>query len=293
MLQCAWKLNPNREDPMNRLVLKRPVTISGKNIFGFPAMMRLEPTDKPGWWWSPRLGKDIPITPSIMAYKWRRLALMEYKNLEGSETHSLEIFEHMAFLRVLGLDNVSVISPRWPPYCGSAALYWNAVRKHVKVAGELQPFFLPEQKAGPVRYLAEQECALTVHAYLDYPGYAPVNEHYSFPEDAWCLSFAKTQGWPSRRLYYPLKLASLCGWPHLGEIVWPHRCPNQAMALFAAHRALDMAAVFSFLAPAGYYFVGDLYSHKAGHRDDIELLWRLQFGGPLYGQSRKLARAAL
>ena len=113
---------------MFRRYLLETVHISGRDYFGRNAHMKIGPTTETGWY----LGygeNDIPLSPHMLEYKWRRVRLKDPK----SKT-KINVFEHIGVLRAFGLDKIRISSSSWPPYDGCAQTLWNALEPHLMIS---------------------------------------------------------------------------------------------------------------------------------------------------------------
>jgi UDP-3-O-acyl-N-acetylglucosamine deacetylase len=258
---------------VKRLVLARPVVVSGHDIWGRRALVTLEPAGTPGWFW--RVGSaDIPLTPDVLVHRRQRLALA----YGGAELH---IVEHLLALRIIaGIDEVRIASPgSWLPYDGSAEMFWRTLRPAVDEGDELVSariagsFSTGESRR--VAYSGTDGDGLDVAVAIDYPGLGATKVRRRFPTrdpTGERIIATKAPGWPPRRraIVRPL---SWIGWPHLANAVWPQEhSPATTLELFARHRLLDIAGAFAVLCPPGGMLTGSVTSQCAGHAQDVELV---------------------
>jgi UDP-3-O-acyl-N-acetylglucosamine deacetylase len=258
---------------VKRLVLTRPVTVAGRDIWGRRVRLTLEPTEAPGWFW--RVGaSDIPLTPNILVHRRQRLTLAH-----GAAT--LHIVEHLLALRVVaGVDGVRIVSPAsWLPYDGSAAMFWRALEPALEEGAELVPRVIDASvTAGGdrrVAYCGTQGDGLEISVAIDYPGLGATELRQHLPKSgaaAEAIIATKAPGWPPGRRNIARAVASI-GWPHLGNAVWPQeQSPAETLALFARHRVLDIAGAVAVLCQPGGILSGRISSECAGHAQDVELV---------------------
>jgi UDP-3-O-acyl-N-acetylglucosamine deacetylase len=258
---------------VKRLVLIRPVTIAGRDIWGRGVRLTLEPVEAPGWFW--RVGaSDIPLTPAILLHRRQRLALA-YGAVE------LHIVEHLLALRVIaGVDGVRIVSSAsWLPYDGSAAMFWRALRPALEEDADLVPTTIDGSfSAGgerPIAYDGTAGDGLDVAVSIDYPRLGVTELRQRFPArdaSAEAIIATKAPGWPPHRRRMARAMACF-GWPHLGNAVWPQEHPPaETLRLFARHRLLDIAGAFAVLCPPGGILNGRISSQRAGHAQDVELV---------------------
>ncbi len=271
---------------MNRYVLREPVEVTGKPFFAWgifrktpDVTLRLEPTEKSGWYWQVN-GEDVLIAAHMLENKKRHLVLVH-------EERILRVVEHLLVLRFSGLDNVRIIcDAEWLPYDGCAWSVWHACLPVLQAAGTLEPVGIShmfevhsENNASAVRLDAGINLhSLDVCISIDYAGMGKENQDYTFPmpmDEFGEFVRAPTQGWP--RWFKPVAwfAGTFLGWPHYKAILWPPRSGESteyALRTFAQHRALDLLGALSVLCPPGKLLVGVVYSHRAGHAKDVEMI---------------------
>lgn len=260
---------------MDRLILTGTVRHEGTDYRGRRTSITFDPAPHQDWVWRVN-GEDVPITADCMESRPRRVAL-SYLG------HSFNEFEHVGILRAAGLREVRVsleAGKDWPPYSGSSFALWQAVMPHVRICGELAPYYPLNQivhRAGDerwTRYGQERNGGLSVGGRIDYPGLGKHDFKHSYPnEDLRPLVRARTLGWPPRIKPW-LQLASMLGlWPHYMNVVWPGDEPAQlVLEETGRHRMLDMLGILNFAAPADTYLAGALYSYKGSHETDLAVL---------------------
>lgn len=260
---------------MNRYVLEQEVHICGRDFFGREASVILRPTREKGWYWQAD-NEVVPLSPAILTRKWRRLALTH----KGAE---LNVFEHLGALRFTGLDNVLIVSAtNWLPHDGSAAIFWDACKPHVRSAGTLVgQQMTPQQRFEGDRSLRYSHyCGevLVVHVAVDYPSLGQGKAYGAFPSIAEFESIAsvRTQGWP-RWSRNAAIVAGWCGWPHRHNSVWPQEHPAADTSRhFAQHRMIDLLGALSVACPPGGMMTGAIRSRCAGHALDAAFVRQLE-----------------
>lgn len=260
---------------MRRMVLTRPVAVTGPDFFGRMSVLHASPANKPGWYWQTR-SRIVPITAALLSRRRRRLTL-EY------EGERLNIIEHIACARFLGLDGIVIRCPSgWPPYDGSASALLRALRPHLHGHGSLERYTSRSSyhvSRGGNRFVRlDSTCTdgLTLDVTVDYRGIG--RESFEFdmtdPSELERIFVAPTQGWPRYARIFA-EIASIVGWPHKRSIWWPRKGEERETRLaFARHRALDMLGALALLCPPGGILVGRMASHKGGHALDLELVRR-------------------
>lgn len=260
---------------MDRYILTKPVDIHGTDFWGRPAFVRLEPTQRRGWYWHVN-GLDVQITPELLETRKNRVILRW-----GDE--QLHVFEHLGALRLAGLDNIRIVSKtRWLPYDGSAAIFWNACEPHLSREGELVRYcvdtsvneYEPNCKRW-VTFMPLNAHTLIVRAFIEYPRLGHLCIERVLPgDDIVSILRTPTQGWPPSRRWIAA-VASVFGWPHKKHVVWPHEHDTETLKLlFARHRILDILGTLSVLCPAGGFLVGRFESYCGGHKHDVALARR-------------------
>ena len=275
-LSLGRKLSNSKERSVERLILTRPVTLTGRDVFGRPAWITLEPTDGIDWVWRLPDGRDIPIMPYMIEHR-RRRAVVAYDN------YLLNEIEHVGILRAYGARNIRVsVGPHgWPPYDGCAHTLWRTVLPRLEADGELLPYRTapavgidPSDQTRRV-YYSPEGTDLNITGIINY--FMLQGANFSFCHNGRAnllpLVRARTLGWPPS-IKYPLQLASMLGlWPHEACINWPFDRPSgEVLEEAGRHRMLDLLGLLNFAAPARHHLTGWINSQKGGHRTDVRLL---------------------
>ncbi|MDD5110744.1 MAG: hypothetical protein PHI63_06065 [Patescibacteria group bacterium] len=264
---------------MQQLRLKDTVTVRGPNLLGRQSSITFSPIENIGWFWlNDDTHRPIPICATLVSGRTRRITLC----LNGTR---LEIYEHIGALAWTGLTGVAIRSDRFPPYYGRIGEFWHALQPHCQpVSGEAhwqtpheavhvtsddgQRFidFLPHTTGTPT---------LTAVISVDFPGLGRARQRYTLATADVERGFdTHTLGWPPH-WYWVSRLAPRILWPHHRHINWPHDNDRQTMLQsILDHRFGDLLGTLSLLGD-GSLIAGEVTSHCAGHRLDIQLVRRL------------------
>lgn len=259
---------------MKRLILKKRVTVEGRNIFGLRAFIEFSPTHKPGWHWQSKPeGEPLPISAELARNKFRRLVLADgYKQLG--------VWEHIGSLRFTGLDGIVIKASANPPYFGRPLEFWQELKPWCEPDGN----YLPWRKVAAHRFkrngsrhmqmypMRQGKDGLEIDIIIDYPGLGKKDFHFRLPEDdlepifeAYTIAFPTWLRW----------LANL--WPHRGKINWPKNMPvDDLLTRTAEHRLGDLLGDLSLSVHTGLPS-GCIHSRCAGHKLDLDLVKSLRF----------------
>lgn len=266
---------------MKRLILTAPVDVQGPNLFNQTSHLRLEPVDKPGWYWQVD-GIDVPIGPEVADRRMRRLRLVSGRRV-------LESPEHIIALREMGLDAVRVIaSRRWPPHDGSAATLFGAVvpklasegtLRNVRIKNSIRCDTADNQQLSEL--LPSPTDYLKVDVRIDYAGvgaWALQKRFRGGLDEEVCR--AQTISILPTPLWWILKHLPSSIWPHYHRTFW-NRDPRPPRMLqqIALHRVLDILGAAALMHPAGTALVGTLVSRCGGHTTDMGLVEMIKVGG--------------
>ena len=265
---------------MKKLRLKRPVVVSGKDVFGRRAYLVFEPTEEGGWWWRPNQSN----LSKIIEVRWENAGHMVLPGLlylKHGEVQ-MNIIEHILPMRFLGLDGVIFQGSRWPPYHGRVLEVLERLMEQVEETEKEMSWIEPAQsvkwsysngRQGFVEIVPHKHLSkpcLSVEVTVDYAGIGKETVCANFPDDLSMVEgifSARAQGWPSWR-YYLCLVASAFGWPHFRAITWPQRLSaNEAINLFAWHRVADLLGGFSLTSPFDLPSAR-VVSYCAGHEAD-------------------------
>lgn len=267
-----------------RRVLTRPVTITGRNVFGLPAYVALRPIETRGVWWQPREGAK-PV-------------LISHTRLESRAFHcialslhprrwSLHIPEHLlGILCAAGMDGLMVQTGRTGlPYDGCAKLFWEALEPASREEGELLRYTPNEpvevrvggDSAKSIQFLPDtQASTLRITVTVDY---ADVGTHtLSVALDEVDLALlAASRPWG--RTWVSELAATICG--TRSRFVWfdredHHAQREQKLTEVAWHRILDLLGALLHAFPSGGMLVGTIESMpRVGHAADVRLVQQL------------------
>jgi hypothetical protein len=256
---------------MKRLILKKTVSVEGADYFGRPSFIEFSPTDRQGWYWQPRPGSTLlPITAKLASDKPRRLVLVD-----GSER--LEVWEHVGSLRFLGLDGIVVRASTHLPYFGRPHELWQQLKPWCEPDGSN----LPWHKIADVGYqkngnshvqICPGNSGLKIEVDIDYAGLGSKCLCFRLPDDDLEQIFkAHTIIYPIW-LYWPARL-----WLHRDKVNWPQNMAiDDLLAEVARHRLGDLLGALSLSVHTGLP-AGRVYSYRAGHKLDLDLVKSLRF----------------
>jgi len=263
---------------MQRLILRKPVVLSGPNFIGGPGKIELTPAQFSGWYWRFDRHNDLLPINLICAGPeglWHNITLHH-------GLHQLAIYEHVGVLQ-WGLDRVIVSSTVLPPYHGRAGDLWGAVKQfgdcslspHNTIwatGGSSVHIEHPKIDGGYIHFVPSNLPRLRVKIFIDYPGLGAHTLEWSSEKDGIDeIVSAFSQGWPpSRRAW-----AERFHWPHQSHVTWPqdYDAPT-TLRLFAQHRLADLLGGISLIS-YDWLLAGDIESYGAGHPEDLELIKRI------------------
>lgn len=258
-------------------ILKETVLISGKDYWGRSAWIKFSPSVRPGWWWKTKEGV-IPINHKIAEKKHLQISLCS-----GSEF--IAVWEHIGVLRFFGFDHVEVESSPWPPYDGSALIYYEHLKDKFILSGSNIPWVMitedvksaydPNKRDGyvkisPVLPGDRKVADLCLNVEAGWPPLHNIKGTVFASDQEYLLSIlgVKAQGYP-HYLYGVAKIASRLGWPHFNQLTWlKDHGPEKTAELFFSHRVLDLLGCMS-LCSHQYLPVGYVESRFAGHEVDL------------------------
>ena len=268
---------------LTQLYLRSPVTVTGRNFFGFESSLTFSTTTDLGWYWRPYEEEPVlPINSKLLEYSFRRLRLRHGH-------HALETIEHILPLRWTGLTGVVVSGDRFPPFYGRTKELWDALRPHCVASREPTEWCTIEDtkrhrydtagkaqfervtEVHPWRY-GESTRLLDIEAYVDYKGVGKHAEICMFPDDVLLEEIFGThsQG-------YPPWWYLLARFTHLRDrVTWPQKCGEETARLFALHRTLDILGAFAAVDHKRLP-VGKIRSHCGGHAGDYHLIKQSSF----------------
>lgn len=269
-----------------RNVLTKRIRIVGPDFWGHNAEVLLEPADKPGWYIETN-GEDTPINSRMIAYRWRRLVL--------DHPARLHTIEHLLALRWM-VDAVRIVPiTTWLPYSGDASIFWNRVKENMVPAGVLEPCWAKDHlcqvdtrnaaRAVSLNRICEETSSFTIRIYVKY-GELPELEPYvlKFPcsrETFDEIATAKTPAWPPARSRMLWKMGRVIRMGPTGDMIaWLDESdPIKSLQTWQRHRALDALGALAAALPPRRIFVGQFFSHRAGHQLDVELLRAIESVG--------------
>lgn len=105
---------------IQKIILTKPVTIYGNNIWGNPANITFSPAPS-GWYFrNQQTGEDVPINRHTISWDTNNVFIKHKKS-------GIRLFEHILLIKWFGLDGVSISGTMWPPYL-TAMEYFSHLR---------------------------------------------------------------------------------------------------------------------------------------------------------------------
>lgn len=267
---------------MQRLRLTRAVSITGRDFWGHPSKLVIEPLqDETDWRWIWGVGGGVAITPKLFKVGGL-LGRCVTLSHAGRTFHE---FEHIAFLHALGLRGVRVWleDSDWPPFMCQAEL-WATIK--CAQQGPLKPYqpqartfsSAPGKMLRKVTYTPDHRTDLTLVARVNYGGDRVGSCTLALSGDpdkevlARVLS-ARTLGRP--QLLEPIaRMASkLPVWKEQSEKIlwapWWGKPGREFYKELAEHKVLD-GAVMSFGTLPGSFLAGTVEFYCADHGTDLQ-----------------------
>lgn len=270
---------------MLKLRLREPVMISGRDIFSRKAYIEFWPIGgiPNGWWWEYEEGEVIPIDFTIAQNRARRIVLC-HKNAV------LDMWDHIGSLRFTGLDGIVIkIGPgNYVPYFTNPMEYWNKLKdfcvsvcedvKWFKIKNPVEINLDNQQGSIKVAPIKNEFEVLDVKIMVNFPELEPAETSLFFPFQSELslekIFSARTPGMPKWVFY----LSRIFWWPHHDKVLWPYNNGDDGYGIskeIANHRLGDFLAAWSLLSHEGFVATR-ISSHMAGHREDIELLKKIE-----------------
>ena len=288
---------------MQELRLTQPVTVTGSNFFGWPSHITFSPVPSTvpqhlhdSWLWRPNgeAHHPIPIDPSVVEYRKRRLRL--------ANVHSyLEVIEHIAPLRWLGINGLVLEGHGWTPYHGRPHEYFDALQSHLCPSGSQVQWYLPQREIyykhqdemGGYSLFIPQDPTLAPNLNLKvtvrYPVVGKITVHRSLPSQHLLLRNdfrAYTQGLPHWLYYLSAIGQHFPLWKHHGHVNWylketpSPKHMEATLDAFASHRITDLLGALALVHPSRL-LAGTVISVFGGHQDDLAFIKKLLPQAPL------------
>lgn len=269
---------------MHPLILKKPVSVTGKGYWGRTSTLTLEPTYSPGFYWRTSHGVSL-IRPDITEFRFRRLRL-------SLPPDTLEVFEHILPLWFTGITGVIIsCTGSWPPYDGSVRPLWRDVYPHCVTdttrtlprytVSEPVGFYYDKLRNGEKAHTwinPARDGRLTLKVSIDYPGLGKAERTLVLPDNTALeeVFAARPQGWPMWA-HSLAKVASLARLPHRRNMCWPQDMISVEATRdeFVRHRMLDLLGGLAPLCGDGL-FSGIVSSHCSGHLADWHAVKKAQ-----------------
>lgn len=262
------------------VVLSKPVTIKGMNIFGLPSKVTFHPAPDhllPGLYWKGEGGMTLTKLSDCSLSKHRiTLAREGYGRLEA--------FEHVGFLRWMGFHHLAIESNGWPPFDGGAEHYLQALGSYTRPSSRQDVSFKtvsetvqlrdPNRDGWGIRIEPTTIPRLRLYVSCDYPDLGAFERQFDLgghSRELLEICETNTIGLP-HRLYPWLKrirsdIVRKSNWlAVLGEEEFKRR--------ILLHRAQDLMGALSLLCSGESLFVGNVYSHCAGHKHDLPAIYK-------------------
>ncbi len=263
---------------IQRKILTQTVTVLGKNLKGRESKITFLQADKPGWFLRTADG-DVPIDFRIASYKKGRIVLKA-----GNIT--LNIWEHIGVLRMLGVDGVIiVVHDAWPPYL-TAGQYFDWLKAHLKDTGETLPIITP--KRSHYSPFPNNKCA-SIEPSPDFifsirskwKWLPEFSRNFSLKEllkDKQFLKevlYAKPQALPTRRLAAKT-ISVVIRWPHMKNVAWiqDFKTKEEASRAWWLHRVQDSLGELSLCDHRAIPAVHVLF-WSIGHNESLECITKV------------------
>ncbi len=258
---------------MQRIILRSEVVVRGRDFWGRNSQIRFEPGGRgAGWLWRTKKGSLIPLNYSTVSRGTRQIQF-------ESAGQFLHVYEHIGWLKYLGLMDVVIETNPWPPYFGRGREYLDAIFPRISATNEKVEWATVSKivKWGDGRatleVLPRKSRSLNLAVTVIYKGYGNEHQGLEFPDSRALrlVADAYTQGWPPY-LYYLSLVASMFGWPHHGKIIWPQKhSASELMVRFSKHRFLDLLGALSLVSQS-HLLSAQVFSTCCGHKGDLAIL---------------------
>jgi hypothetical protein len=274
---CNISKNKNYIMGIKRLILRKPVTIEGKNVWGRKSHLTLTPSTKNGWFhYNPKSGFEMPIDRHSIKCSMNNL----YVSNGGYESH---ILEHLLPARWFGVDRLRLSGSSWFPYLTTKQFLDRlnqedalmetgefidnlVINDHVEGVLKSDPsrrtiITSNREFGGPVKGFED----IKIHVYIDYPDIGLKISNYTL-DDLTSIYDSYPQGVSMFRY----RLCKFLKWPHLDKVSWIHQKPPlELLKEWADHRALDIFGMLAGIHHAKLPSDFTLKSYKSGHMFDL------------------------
>lgn len=261
-----------------------PVAFTDLNYVGQRATLIIEPN--PEWlrgiYW--KTDKLVEVTPSIAHYETMLGSRLRLRQGIG---WSLEIIEHILPIVYYGLTDFTIsCDHRLPPFLPAGAL-WNVVKEHCLPDGNVTWITSTDERSSAYKKLRNGMASRTVirpaqvpgihlHITISYPGMGIVEKYYQLPDSDLLdqILATPTQGWPPRNFRQSQWASHLPFWHNHDRVIWPQE-HEDALELFALHRAQDILGALALLCRQGNLFACEVGSVCSGHGADLKVVAKL------------------
>jgi hypothetical protein len=260
--------------------------IEGYDFLGRKAWIKFRPTVLHGWFGDrgdSLCEQNWPIEPASVVAKKRRLCL-----LDNRDDVWMNFFEHIAPLRLLGLDSVGIsCGPNSHPPWYMAGELWDKLSPYLQYADYVLEWKQIEGRG--IAHCSDIKTRSTdispgaggpsifIDSYIDYSSLGksrstlPYGADFSWDELQSVL-LSPTQGWP--KTLYPLAIiAGYLGWPHCRRVCWPQKSyggKKHILDLFDRHRQCDILGIVGAMSMVDKQLLScQVNSYKGGHESDV------------------------
>src|SRR5680860_59973 len=164
---------------MESICLHTEIIIQDRDFWGRKSQMVFTNGVKgQGWRWSNKNG--LVFLNKVTAKKGARQIQFDDNGL------SLHVFEHIGFLKWIGLIDVTLESNSWPPYFGRGKELLDLILKHGEKREEVKwytPIIEVESKrpGASIKIVPWNEKRLRLNVEIDYPEIGSCRRSFSFP----------------------------------------------------------------------------------------------------------------
>lgn len=264
---------------MKKIILTKPVTVVGPNVWGRTAKITFTPTEKAGWYLQNNKGELVPIDHRI-AYCQKNTLMI------ASGGTAIKVCEHFLPLRYLGIDGIIVSVPAgqiWSPYLTAGEYYQHLPADDLEPTNEEIPsvevknnyhWSYPKTRPGSVSIKATRSGELFLNINAKWPGLPEYSGKVALNGNS--SDFLKKEVFPSKPQGYPnwlypiAKMLSVVGWPNLNKVAWlkDFASLQEASRFFWLHRVQDLLGDLS-LASHVALLTANVISVNGGHEADL------------------------
>jgi hypothetical protein len=263
---------------IRRISLRKDVTIRGRNIFGFPAHITLNPSATKGWHLSDsRTGWQQPINKDTILCGKNNF----YSKNGATTIHGLT---NIMALRWYGLDGVSLSGSKFPPAYSTEVLWEKILAEGKDVISEGEDTIEVFDVVGTHSYSSEETDYLqeTVISGTK-PGLKSgleniyIDIYVSNKKETYDIkSFASIVG-SYTHIYHSHRqhVANILSWiggPHFRKAAWAEKDNDLNIQLHTDRRALDLFGTMAMIdhqkLPVNFH----IHSHRSEHKHDLSAI---------------------